>query len=41
MPSRGANGWLLVATHTGDEQVHAEPFDAVERRWLALEPAGL
>lgn len=35
---RTDSGWLLVATHDGDEVVRAEPFDAVELRlsdlWL-------
>ena len=38
---RRDDGWLLVATHTGDERVRAEPFDAVElelaRWWLPTE----
>lgn len=29
-------GWLLVATHAGDELVRAEPFAAVEIDLLAL-----
>jgi Uma2 family endonuclease len=35
---RASEGWLLVATHSGDETVRAEPFDAVPlalgRLWL-------
>lgn len=41
---REAKGWLLVATHTGDERVRAEPFEAVELGlgpfWLPKGPAG-
>ncbi|KFA87447.1 Uma2 family endonuclease [Archangium violaceum] len=41
---REARGWLLVATHTGDERVRAEPFEAVEfgleLLWLPEGPAG-
>ncbi|PTL79714.1 Uma2 family endonuclease [Vitiosangium sp. GDMCC 1.1324] len=36
---RESSGWLLTATHAGDEQVRAEPFDAVPlglgALWLA------
>jgi Uma2 family endonuclease len=33
--------WLVVSTHSGDDRVHAEPFDAIElqlsRWWLPAE----
>jgi Uma2 family endonuclease len=33
---RCPEGWLVVATHGGDERVRAEPFDAIELEMAAL-----